>query len=57
MDEGGVQREERDRQEYGKETDEKQKERVRQTGECGTSGADKSRHSLRWEDHHGDELN
>lgn len=29
----------------------------RQTRECGMSGADKSRHTLRWEDHHGDELN
>lgn len=29
----------------------------RQTRECGMSGADKSRHALRWEDHHGDELN
>lgn len=29
----------------------------RQARECGMSGADKSRHTLRWEDHHGDELN
>ena len=26
-------------------------------GACGTSGADKSQHRLRWEHHHGDELN
>lgn len=40
-----------------RETDKKQRERVRQTRESGTSGADKSRHALRWENHHGDELN
>lgn len=31
--------------------------RRRDRQECGMSGADKSRHALRWEDHHGDGLN
>lgn len=42
---------EKERQITNKEKEE------RQTRECGMSGADKSRHTLRWEDHHGDELN
>lgn len=51
----------RDRNECVKKEKERQirnkEKEERQTRECGMSGADKSRHTLRWEDHHGDELN